>query len=248
MTWLAPERASLSGPVTDVVAQPLIVELIGLAGAGKTTLSRAVVGRIAEARSGLRLHRGRDLPAVAVAAGRLAPAIVSSMLRGSATVVHDARYSLRLLAHRSPATRALRSGSRLVLIDEGPVYMLTRLIAFGSAGVDQRGFGRHWQHSVDWWRQRLDAIVWLDAPDETLAARIRGRTKDHRAKHATDEAIGEFLARYRAAYAIVVRRLAAGGGPRVIRLDSREPVEIEVDRLLTALGLGSRQGAVANGA
>lgn len=235
------------GAIVQDPARPLLVELVGVAGAGKTTLVRAVLARIAGARAGLRLHRARDIPAVAVAAGRVAPALFTAMLRRSPSAAHDAHYSLRLLAHRAPAARALSSGSRLVLVDEGPVYMLARLIAFGSPGADRGAFSRHWERSFEWWRSRLDAVVWLDAPDETLAARIRGRLKDHRVKYATDAALGEFLARYRASYATVIGRLAAAGGVRIIRLDSREPVDTGVGQLLNTLRIATVQPLAADG-
>lgn len=235
---VAPHRPRVA-PVSTPSPRPLLIELIGLAGAGKTTLVRAVASRVAGARGGLRLDRVRDLPAVAGAAGRIAPAFIGGLLARSPTARHDAWYSVRLLAHRAAARRALASQATLVLIDEGPVYMLARLLAFGSAG-DRSGFGVQWDRSLEWWRRRLDAIVWLDAPDATLVARIRCRAKNHRAKHVSDRELGEFLSRYRAAYAAVVTLVTAQGGPRVVRLDASEPVDLGVDRLLDALGLGLR--------
>jgi thymidylate kinase len=237
MTAVAPPRAPLAAPRVEDVGRPLLVELIGLAGAGKTTLVRALVDRIPGARAGLRLDRTRDIPAIALAAGRVTPALFVDLLRGSGTAAHDARYSLRLLAHRSAARRALRAAGQVVLVDEGPVYMLTRLAAFGSASGDRSGFRRQWERNLDWWRDRLDAIVWLDAPNDVLAARIRARAKHHRAKETSDDALSEFLARYRVAYSAVVERITVCDGPQVIQLDSRQPLEAEIDRLLSSLRL-----------
>lgn len=237
MTAVAPLRAPVAARRVDDVGRPLLVELIGLAGAGKTTLVRALVQRLPGARAGLRLHRMCDLPAVALAAGRVAPAFLADTLRGSGTAAHDARYSLRLLAHRSPARRALRGAGQVVLVDEGPVYMLTRLVAFGSVSRDGSGFHGQWERNLAWWRNRLDAIVWLDAPNDVLAARIRRRAKHHRAKATSDDALTEFLARYRAAYSAVVERITVSGGPQVIQLDSRQSLDTEMDRLLSRLRL-----------
>jgi hypothetical protein len=229
--------------------RPVLVELIGPAGAGKTTLARAIAGRVAGVRTGLRLDRVRDLPAVAASAVRVAPAFASGLLAGTRTAAHDARYSIRLLAHRAAAARALRTECHLIIVDEGPVYMLARLLGFGSAGVEHSRFGREWLGSIDWWRRRLDAVVWLDAPDETLAARIRSRPKRHRAKHASDAALREFLSCYRAAFATVVTRLTSTNGPRAIYVDSAAPVDLEVERVLTALAIrrGTTRTAAADG-
>jgi hypothetical protein len=218
---------------------PLLVELTGPAGAGKTTLLRALASRRDWVQAGVRLDRVRDLPAVAWAATQIAPSFCSALLRGSPTAREDAHYSLRLSAYRAAAARARRVDCRLVLMDEGPVYMLARLRGFGSAGREGAPFEQTWRRGLEWWRSQLDAIVWLDAPDSTLAARIRSRTKEHRFKNSSDAALHEFLTRYRFAYATVIACLTAGGGPRVICLDGAEPMDLAVDRLLAALPIRS---------
>jgi hypothetical protein len=113
--------------------------------------------------------------------------------------------------------------------------MLARLLAFGSVGRERSPFHRDWLRSLEWWSRRLDAVVWVDAPDVTLAERIRSRAKSHRAKHASDGVMSEFLSCYRAAFAAVVARLMSGGGPPLIHVDGGEPVDVGVQCVLSAL-------------
>ncbi len=90
------------------------------------------------------------------------------------------------------------------------------------------------------WAGRLDAVVWLDAPDEVLARRIRGREKPHRMKACSDEEISAFLARYREAYEGVLSELRAASGLKVIRVstDAGTPEQIAEEVLSGIAGAG----------
>jgi thymidylate kinase len=78
------------------------------------------------------------------------------------------------------------------------------------------------------WGRMLDVIIWLDAPDDVLADRIRGRRKAHRAKESGDAELGAFLAKYRRAYDWVIDQFAATGRTRLYRFDTSE---LSIDRL-----------------
>jgi cytidylate kinase len=80
----------------------------------------------------------------------------------------------------------------------------------------------------------LDAVVWLEAPDEVLLDRINAREKHHRMKGGVDSMAREALARSRATYELALRRLEASDrSPTILRFDtSRQATDEIVEAIL----------------
>ena len=215
----------------------LVAEIVGPAGAGKSTLAEALGRRGGGVRAGLGVWR---LPArllVSSALGSL-PQLLRMCRGGGRPGLQELALVVRLNALGRLVGREAAGRERFVLLDEGTVFALAKLDAFGRAEGRLRGL-------VERWAGVLDAVVWLDAPDEVLARRIRARSKPHRMKARTDEEISAFLARYRESYERVVAELGAGGRLRVIRLstgDGETPERI-AERALAAIEGWRRQGA-----
>jgi hypothetical protein len=94
---------------------------------------------------------------------------------------------------------------------------------------------------VERWSLELDAIVLLDAPDETLLTRIDDRTQRHDVKGASRPAGLELVERHRDAYGRVLERIEDLGRPRLLRFDTAAipPATIAVELAGTlALGRG----------
>jgi hypothetical protein len=192
------------------------VELVGPAGAGKTTLARALPGLVPDVRAGLTLW---GLPRPLLLAGALAvmPAVAAALrgrpLRGAAV-----SQMIRLGALRYALERAAAGGARLIVLDEGPVFALSWLDVFHAR--DDDAAWRQWRRrTVEEWAGRLDVVVRLDAADSVLAQRIRTRAKPHPVKHSSDAEIFHFLAGFRRAFDQVIGELAEFGHIRVLDLD-----------------------------
>ena len=218
--------------------RPFVAEIVGPAGAGKSTLARVLGGRGAGVRAGLGVW---GLPLTVLAAGaaaslpRLAGACARRRLRRD-----EAGLVVRLCALHRLLGRAALGGHDAVLLDEGAVFALAKLGAFERAAEGAAGEPAGGAESGGWalsllggWASRLDAVVWLDAPDAVLAARLRRRPKPHRMKDRPDAEIYEFLSRYRAAYGRVVSELTRRQNLRVFRFDTeRESAEAVAGRVL----------------
>lgn len=128
------------------------------------------------------------------------------------------------------------NGTRLVLLDEGPVYTLSWLQVIGHARFRASPPLAVWQRTLERWTQSLDAVVILDAPDSVLSDRVRTRAKPHLLKDGTAWELSAFATAYRLAFErVLVNLKARGGGPPVLRLNCADGTDQLRDRLLTVL-------------
>ena len=216
-----------------------LIEIVGPAGSGKTTLVRALRQRYPRLVVGVALSKLRLAPHFAANALRLLPAYLSRH-RDSRWL---SRRELRAMAYVNGWHRALsgeRSSEGLTVFDHGPVFRLVRLRTFGPQLVQSDAFRRWSAKAVRDWAAMLDTVVWLDAPDEALVQRIQSRPDWHRVKTASPAAIREFLQRYRECYREVMAELLAIREIRVLefRTDERSADEL-AEALLSGLGVGT---------
>lgn len=223
--WLEREQSSHDkAGRADVMAarrgRPLVIELVGPAATGKTTLLRALGARDTRIRAGVRVDRVRDLPLVLIHSLRVAPVLLGALGHDVRAGWSAALHLVRLNTVLAIVTRADPGTAPTVVLDEGPTFILTRLAAFHDRRAGGVLFESAWERGLRRTAGVLDAIVWLDAPDAVLARRIRDREKAHRIKSASDGELRHFLAHYRGTYARVVDRIAAAGATRVLRFDT----------------------------
>ncbi|GIV79674.1 MAG: hypothetical protein KatS3mg050_4068 [Litorilinea sp.] len=218
-----------------------IIELVGLAGAGKSTLARALCRmdeRIHVAED-LALRNGRHLALFARSMATLLPLVVQAQRRGRAPTLDE----LKALAYLEAWPRFLRQefadpGS-VILLDHGPIFKCATLWAFGPEQLRQALFIPWWHSRLREWAQTLDRILWLYAPEELLIQRINARSQRHAVKGRPIVEATTFLGRYQAAYDQVLTALAAQGGPRPVALDSsRYSAAYLAAQILATLGQG----------
>lgn len=128
-------------------------------------------------------------------------------------------------------------GYRALLMDEGNVFALAKLRAFGCDAVKNEGGSM--QNLVNKVVPTLDAVIWLDAPDRVLAQRIRERNKEHRMKDKSDAEIKEHLSLYRSSFEGVVDDLRNRNGSslQVFRFSTdRQPLEQIAESVLLQAG------------
>jgi thymidylate kinase len=211
------------------------VELAGLAGAGKSTLLMALAERSRAVRAGPDVW-SLPMPLLVWQAMRLSPWLGGLAAGRGWRRWEEMGHMVRLAAiQRLLESRSAGRGA--MALHEGPVFLLARLCAIGHESLGEPWLEPWWRGAFARCARQVDAIVWLDARDSVLMERIRARAQAHPVKEFSDEAMGQFLARYRRAYDYVLSRLAAEGGPKVIRVDTEhEPPGPLSRRVLAALG------------
>ncbi len=103
----------------------------------------------------------------------------------------------RLVALGSLARRA---DDDILVLDQGPLYTLSRLLAARPDLTDDRWLKRE----MESWANQLDAVLVLDAPDRDLVERIRMRGKTHAVKNSPMSDALAAVAQQRAELEVVV--------------------------------------------
>jgi len=198
----------------------LVVELVGPAGAGKSTLAQNVHRADSGVHVGFSLW---GLPRTPLVRGAIAlvPTIVVAAVRRRRLRWREIAQMIRLDALRRVLRRA-KARHAVILLDEGPVFGLSWLdLTFAQRGAKAPETWR--RRALAKWARLLDSVILLDARDTTLAGRIRTRAKRHRMAKSTDVAIRRFANGFRGAFEKVIAELGNSGRLAVeeIRTDGR---------------------------
>lgn len=210
--------------------RPFTAEIIGPAGAGKSTLTGLLGGRDVRIKTGLSIW---GLPLPLLATGTFSSLTDLVALFGTRRFsLEDLKLVIQINTLRQLLRRESEKGYRLLLLDEGEVFGLARLRAFrtGSVASDSAAWMSSLLNRV---APTLDVVIWLDAPDAVLAQRIRERDKPHRTKNLRESEICEHLGRYRAAFEQVMTELTRRSPLKVITFRTdRQPLEEIANQIL----------------
>ena len=199
-----------------------MVEIVGVAGAGKSTLARALCLHDRTCRLGPFLDVGRlaHTPYVLHSLIGLVPIVLAGLSRQPRISWREAKLVMYVNEWRRYLVRTCLPDQRMFVLDQGPIYALGRLEALGKPYLRSAVYRRWRQRMTAAWATKLNRIIVLDAPDSVLVERIGGRTQAHETKGKSPEIGYEFLARHRRAFDQIIAAIADAGGPKAHRIDS----------------------------
>ncbi len=211
-----------------------VVEVLGVAGAGKSTLVGLLVSGGAGIHRAEFIHSRRPLHLLYIVRSipSLLPMLALNLLRPPRITWRE----FKLFVYVSQWRRLLRRdhpNGRLLLIDQGPMYCLVRLQALGKGVTKTPWFRSFRQEMARVWSKELSAVVFLDANDEALARRINERRQEHVTKNREADEVQAFLNHYRDLFGELVELLPTNG-PQILRVDTSEVSPAEVAAKVTA--------------
>jgi len=221
--------------------KPRVVEIIGPAGAGKTTLYNEL-SRYSDC---IQLSNFPDVRKFANAPFFIVYGLqlIPSLLRISQS--NDRQLNRRefawltiLSGWPTALQKELKKNNSIVVLDQGPVYLLSEISELGPEYLRKPAAALLWRDLYSRWAKILDIVVWLDAEDHDLIERIRSRDKEHEVKNESAETISRFLERYRIAYRRTISSLLANCPEiKILRFDtSRISPEEMANQLFFQLG------------
>jgi thymidylate kinase len=189
-----------------------VVEIIGPAGSGKTSLAKKLSTASNSLLTSVSWHDGksalvkvvfRRLFQIASLAIKKVPMEAIKELVGLETELDIMEKHKKW--HVLPC--------RNLVLEIGPVFKVAKILMEGEVR-DPELIRRMCRKIAD----IVDLLVWIDAPNDILQARINSREKRHIMKDQASESIQEFLENYRKAFSSVISE--SGEGFPVVRFDS----------------------------
>lgn len=179
--------------VWDIIRiQPRFVEIIGVAGTGKTTVTQRLKKRAANLRVDFPFSEFKRLYYLNLF--RMLPMLICLKLRGAS--VDKLRKMLKLetiLTFLQDPERKNILAYQGFVFDQGPIYQVSNF-RYILRSVPVNAQFEEWLKSMEMRTLSLiDAVVWLDASNDVLTERINSRDKDHPVKNKRREEIDRFL-------------------------------------------------------
>jgi shikimate kinase len=210
--------------------RPPRIEIVGVAGSGKSTLTQTLRQRYTGCRVADSLHTRvpAHWPYVAHSLPRLLRLIARHVRRRPPLSWEEIKWIIYVLewSRFLRASREYRRG--VTLLDQGPIFGLARLL-WGRKPITRSGHFQAWvDEMVERWSQEIDLLVWLVAPDHALLERINHRDQRHEAKGKSMQEGLELIKSHGQAYGQLFELIDRLGRPRVLRFDTdaMSPVEI----------------------
>ena len=214
---------------TDIMSTPQqpgkvsVVEVVGVAGAGKSTLCQALgeYPKLFRLDNFPDVRRLENAPFYLGNGLKLIPKLLRLDRSGSRQLSRREFAWLTILHGWPTLFRKARNDGSVIILDQGPIYLMAELLLFGPEYLRKEAAEFLWQDLYNQWRDIITMVVWLDAPDEILLDRIRTRQQDHIVKNQPLQMVVEFLARYRRQYEVIMAGLASqANSPKVLRFDT----------------------------
>jgi len=220
--------------------RPLIIEMVGVAGAGKSTLREILRQRDGTIQFRVPPQKIGYLPFL-IKQLFTRPPIYFFKNRTHRCFTWEEIKIMAYLETWIPHLQKQAAEKDIVcVLDPGSVYWLTTIREFGPESARRPKMVRWWNEKLRQWGQALGLIIWLDAPDELLLHRVLTRDEWHPVKTQSPEETLEQFSRLRKGYEEIIDLMTSQGGPPVLkfRTDQMAPKEI-ADRVFAEAKLNA---------
>jgi deoxyadenosine/deoxycytidine kinase len=201
---------------------PQIMEIIGLAGTGKSTLSNALYQQsntfLASERLGVKKAKHRFFFI------KQSFFLIPTFFRPPRNNRWFTREEIKTMVYLNGWHRVLkRQGANnddIIVVDQGAIFKLATLYGFGPEKLKDQSLNEWWDQLFEQWASTLDIVVWLDGPDDILIERIHSRDSWHLVKELSKEEARKYFSDYRLAFNYILSRLCSIEDIVVLRFDT----------------------------
>lgn len=198
----------------------VIVEFVGVAGAGKTTLAQYLSERDVNIQRCLHpnVRSLQDFPFFLKNFLRLGHRFFSLHKRRHWVSLREFAW-LAVLRGWPETLRKQSSAQKVLILDQGPIFLTAELHHFEPQRLQSSIDDTWWREIYRRWSLTLDWIIYLDAEDSALYRRVQRREKEHEIKYWQEDEAVSFLQHHRAVYEQAVLLFSGrGDGPKVLRI------------------------------
>jgi shikimate kinase len=200
--------------------RPRLIEMVGIGGAGKSTLFRALHQQNPKIQKLAPPRKVRYLPTILRLGFRWLPVYLSKYRATRWFTWDEMRNICYLDAQLAHVREHNDSQGVIAVLDPGSIYWLSALREFGPEFTTDPLFCKWWDERLAVWAAALDVIVWIEAPTELLLERVLARDEDHEARGQSREVALAHFERYQSEYSKMVPGVVGRGPARLFHFRS----------------------------
>ena len=195
---------------------PRIIELVGVAGTGKSTLLRAMRQRNERIKTLPLPSKISYLSFLIKMASTWLPLYLKNYRDSRWFTVQEIR-NMGYLDTWLPFIRSqARTREDIFALDTGSVHWLASLQEFGPPITRHPRYQGWLKNKHEQWSSALDVIIWLEAPDDLCLERVLSRDERHELKHIPTESALREEKCYRESYGQIIPSMAAQHSVKVL--------------------------------
>jgi len=202
----------------------LIIEMVGLAGAGKTTLTNYLCRQNENIQIAPDIQL-RKLKHFLIFFAHL-PEIINILFRFRKSNPKLSWDEIKSIVYLNTWSKLLKQEAKqtgnTILLDHGPIFKMATLYAFGPEWLKRDDFQSWWQSIYERWDTTLNIVIWLYAPEPLLGERINSRDQRHAVKGKSELEVFQFLEMYDISYKHVMSKMKISRNPSFMKFDTNK--------------------------
>jgi len=203
----------------------MVVELVGPAGVGKSTLFHALGKKgfpWLECQYTPPVWKISTTPFYIKNIYKLLPIIIRQLFSNDRRITRrELAFMAILNGWHEKLDKEVANSNKIIVLDEGPISLMAYLNIWGPKCLFSSNMHEWWENIYGKWMHGLDMVVMLDTTDEILIWRINNRPRDHHIKGEPVPEMLDWITKYRILNENIVSRLLSNvHAIRVLRIDS----------------------------